>query len=176
MLIKAEKRDYFNIWRLYRSAFPRNERKPFFVIRRRAKEGSMGVYKIVENGFAGLMITVEKGDLLLLSYFAVKPDRRSSGVGTGALKELLANNSGRRIFLEIEEVTEDAPNRSERVHRKGFYLRNGLSESGVFAELFGVRMEVLISGGAITPEEYEDFYRTLFGDRIMTHIKAFKGG
>lgn len=176
VLIKAEKRDYLSIWHLYRSAFPRSERKPFFVIRRKVKEGSMTVYKIVQNGFAGLMITVEKGDLLLLNYFAIKPNKRGGGIGTNALKELLQKNKGHRIFLEIEEVTEGASNYNERVHRKGFYLRNGLSESGVFSELFGVKMEVLISGGSITPEEYESFYETLFGDRVMKHIKAYKGG
>lgn len=171
-LIKAEKSDLRTIKRLYLSAFPRCERKPFFIIRSKCRKGVMEVLKIYDGDFCGLAITASYGDMLLLNYFAVSPERRGGGIGSEALKLIMERYPGRRFFLEIETTKKPAPDSDTRSRRKAFYLRNGLCESGLSASLFGVEMEILTNGSPMTFDEYLNFYITLFGRGMKRHIKA----
>ncbi len=175
MLVKTEKREFGKVKKLYKSAFPPAERKPFFMIRRKIKTGLMTAYSIVTAGeFSGILITAQKDDLVLLNYLAILPTIRGGGIGSKALADLSVKLPGKGIFLEIEEVSQSASNYGERQRRKHFYLKNGFTETGVSADLYGVRMEVLSNGILITPEEYENFYKSVFGSKIAKHIRAWR--
>ena len=68
------------IFALYRTAFPRAERKPFSVIRKMAKRGRADIWTIRHDGrFAGLAATVNGQENILLDYFAVKSALRGRG-------------------------------------------------------------------------------------------------
>ena len=61
------------IFALYRTAFPREERKPFSVIRKMAKRGRADIWTIRHDGrFAGLAATVNGQENILLE------DRKST--------------------------------------------------------------------------------------------------
>lgn len=150
---------------LYRISFPKEERKPFWLIRARVKQGVMEVLSVVQDGhFAGLVITVLYRDLLLVDYLAIRPELRGKGIGSWVLAEILRQYPEKRIFLEIEMPMEGAENQAERLQRKRFYLQNGLVETGVRVLLFGTYMELLSFGCRVEAEEYLGLYRAFVGE------------
>lgn len=149
---------------LYRISFPDAERKPFSLIERKAAMGTMEILLVSEEGTRkGLAITASDEELVLLDYFAVDPLRRGQGVGSEALQLLLALYSEKQFFLEIERPTEDAPNLEERILRKQFYLKNGMLETDIRIQLYGVPMELLASRPGLTFEACRGLYRELYG-------------
>jgi len=163
---------WFQIYRLYQSAFPANEKKPFSMIRSMQKKGKTDVWYCEQNGtFAGLVITINGADKVLLDYLAVAKNRRGQGIGSEILKQMRAKYAGKGVFLEIELVTEKAENYEERKKRKQFYLSNGMKEMQTFVELFGVDMELLGFDCCLTFEEYHDFYRENYNEWAAEHVK-----
>lgn len=160
------------IFHLYRTAFPRNERKPFSRITSMAKEGKADLWTIRRDGrFAGLAATVNAPEIVLLDYFAVKKSLRGLGVGSDALRKLMAHYRDRGIFVEIESTLAEAPNRAERQKRKGFYVNCGMEPMGTEADLFGVRMELLGVRCHLDFESYRSFYREHYSPRAAEHIR-----
>lgn len=157
---------------LYMSAFPEEERKPFSLIERKAVMGEMEILLIRENGKrAGFAITALQDDLVLLDYFAVAPEYRGQGIGSDALQMLLALYSERQFYLEIECPDETAPNQPDRLRRKAFYLQNGMLETEIRIELFGVEMELLCSQPGLKYEQCERLYRSLVGPMYHKHVR-----
>lgn len=162
---------------LYRSAFPKSERKPMGMIRSMQKQGRCDVWYFTDKGqFVALAIAIKDGKgKVLLDYLAVTEKSRSKGYGSDILSTLLAQYPGQDLFGEIEIADESADNYRDRVRRKQFYLRNGMRAVGVYITLFGVEMEILTSGCDMTFEEYLDFYKENVGEfavKSITHIQS----
>ncbi|MCD8104168.1 MAG: GNAT family N-acetyltransferase [Lachnospiraceae bacterium] len=179
---------------LYQDAFPEQERKPFSLIERKAAMGEMEMLLIQEEkkriGFA-IMAYGER--LVLLDYFAISPRWRGQGFGAAALELIRELYSDRPLFLEIEkpEQPETADpgeaadagavnigtgaaarkTQDDRQRRKAFYLRNGMLETGINVELFGVKMEILSTVEGLTFEACEPLYRSLLGPIYRSLIK-----
>ena len=159
------RRDWCDIKKLYKAAFPFNEKKPFWLIKSKYEKGQADVWVIEkEDTFAGMAITMNGDDLVLLDYFAVCADKRGGGIGGEALKALQEKYSDRRFFLEIESVDKPSSKLPERLRRKKFYLANGMQELGVNVKLFGVDMELLGYNGKVSFEEYRNLYFTAYGN------------
>lgn len=166
---------WLRIYRLYQSAFPRSEKKPFSMIRSMYKKGKSDVWYCEKGGkFVGFVITINGPDKVLLDYLAVHEKRRGQGVGSELLRQMREQYTGKGVFLEIETVTESAENYEERKRRKRFYLSNGMTELGVFVELFGVEMELLGFDCTLTFEEYQAFYRDNYNEWAAEHVKRAK--
>lgn len=163
----ARKQQMPQIKKLYKSAFPRNERKPFFIISRKHKQGNMEILSLNDGSFAGLCITMFYQDLVLLDYFAIDETIRGKGYGREALIQLRKRYKGRRFFLEIEKPEDGAENNEERIRRKKFYLENGFLETQIVVNLFGVTMELLCYDCKVTFEEYYGLYQSVLGDFIV---------
>lgn len=166
--------DWWQIYLLYRRAFPRSERKPFSIIRRMHKEGRSIVWLArTTDGrferFAGMASTIESDSTTLLDYFAVSKRLRGQGYGSAFLQRLLLCYADKGLFVEIEAADQDDPT-GEKRRRKQFYLRNGLEELHVTAILFGVRMELLGRGCALDFDGYRDFYRTYYNAWAAEHV------
>ena len=152
-------RHWFKIYCLYRKAFPKYERKPFKVIVNTHKRGNADVWYIKNgNKFAGLAITLNTKDLVLLDYFAIDSRLRGQGLGSKSLKALFRTYVNQRFFLEIESVFDPCDNLDERLRRKHFYLQNGMTEMKIMVNLFGTKMEVLGHNCQLTYEEYSSVY------------------
>lgn len=158
--------------RLYRAAFPICEKKPFGLILKKRNEGTMELMTIEDgNGtFLGLVITILHKDIVLLDYFAISPNLRGNGIGSNVLSLLKDRYSGKRILLEIEDPEEPCKNRKERLRRKDFYLRNGLSVQDYKVWLFGVKMLILTNGTAISFDEYHEIFDTVFSQKTGKHV------
>lgn len=157
---------------LYLSAFPSVERKPFSLLRQKSQEGQVEILAIesLEGDFLGLAITVLHQDLVLLDYFAIAPIMRGRNIGSKALGLLKERYSGRRLLLEIEDTEEEAENKSERIRRKEFYLRNQMIVMSYLVELFGVKMQILTSDNSVSFEEYHSIYSSVFSREISQKI------
>lgn len=162
----AEKRQMSQIKKLYKRAFPRNEKKPFFIIKQKQKTGSVEILSLDDGEFAGLCITMLNDDVVLLDYFAIEEGVRGKGYGGKTLTKLRERYKGKKLFLEIEQPDEAADNNEERVRRKQFYLRNGFLEAGIYVRLFGVDMELLCYDCELNFQEYFNLYRSIYGNFI----------
>lgn len=174
-LIKAAGlRHWLKIYPLYRSAFPKSERKPFSLIRKNQKTGKSDIWYFEEDGqFAGLATTInDENGMVLLDYFAVAENRRDQGYGSKMLRLLLQQYEGKRLFGEIEIVDEKAENYLDRKRRKQFYLRLGLTALDVHVKLFGVDMELMSNGCSVSFPEYLEFYRRNLGEFAVKNISS----
>ena len=157
---------------LYREAFPRCERKPFSIIRTMAKRGKTDLWYFEDDGgFAGLAATINGEDKILIDYLAVSKHRRGTGVGTKMLSALIEHYRDFGVFLEIEELDPSAENNNERIRRKNFYLRAGLTPMDTHVKLFGVDMELLGKNCHLTFDEYREFYLTNYSKFAYDNIK-----
>lgn len=166
---------WLSIYRLYRQAFPRRERKPFLLIISMMKKGISDVwYFEKDKTFAGLAFTVNRNEAILLDYLAIVSNRRGEGIGSMILRNLEEYYSPKGFFVEIESVYNECKNREERLRRKQFYLKNGMRPMKVMIRLFGVEMELLGMNCMLTYEEYFAFYRDVFGKMADKRVKRVK--
>ncbi len=166
---------WIKIYRLYQSAFPATEKKPFSMIVSMQKKGKTDVWYCEEAGvFSGFAITINGADKILIDYLAVSAKRRGQGFGSDILQAMRQIYPDKGVFLEIEVVDENAENFEERKRRKQFYLANGMTEMHVYVELFGVDMELLGYDCSLTFDEYREFYRKNYNEWAAAHVKAPK--
>ena len=160
------------LYSLYLSAFPAAERKPWWMIRKMHRAGKTDIWCIMhEESFAGLAITINGPDTILLDYFAVEKKCRGQGIGRSALKAILERYEGKHFFLEIESTNaQTAKNMPTRLRRKAFYLSCGLQEMHTEATLFGVKMELLGNGCHLDYNDYKAFYRDNYNQWAANHI------
>ena len=171
-LTQPNKENLARIKRLYRSAFPRIELKPFRFIMRQYRNGEAELFSIESNEgrFAGLAFTVKYRDIVMLDYFAVHPKVRGKGIGSRALQMLKAKYSDSRFILEIESTDEPCRNLEARKKRREFYLRNGMRPTGFTAHVFFTDLEVLTAGKPVGFEEYRELYAAQLGKRAERKI------
>lgn len=171
-LIRAKGiKQWMKVHRLYKTAFPAYERKPFPMILKAAGKGRADVWTVAEDGeFIGTAITMNAGDKVLLDYFAISDSKRGSGYGSTALRLLQEYYRDKKFFLEIETVYTDAKNLDERIRRKKFYLSNGMTEMKLMAKVFGTKLEVLGYGCCLTFDEYRNVYRSAYGKYTADNI------
>ena len=162
---------YCQIKRLYREAFPKCERKPFSIIKKMTKAGKSDIwYFSDEDGFAGLITTINGSDTVLIDYLAVCRKRRGKGLGSEMLRLFFEKYSDFGVFLEIERPDEKAENNEERLRRREFYLRAGFTPMNTYAKLFGVDMELLGVNCQLDFDSYRNFYLTNYGRFAYDHI------
>ena len=175
MLLYAEPRglrQWADIYKLYQKAFPKSEKKPFWMILKMHRKGASDVWRFTRNGkFAGLIITINGDKNVLLDYLAVDRNRRGTGIGTEILQLMRDHYAGKGVFLEIESVYEDCDNQDQRIRRKHFYEKSGMTSMDVFVWLFGVKMELMGFDCRLSYEEYHAFYRDHYNQWAADHIQ-----
>lgn len=162
---------WVKLYLLYRQAFPAAERKPWAMILQMCRKGVTDIWCMERAGsFAGLAITINGPDIILLDYLAVAPECRGQGVGSQALQLLRSHYGDKGLFVEIESTLEPSGNREQRLKRKRFYLAAGMDEMHTTAKLFGVNMELLGYSCHLSYEEYKSFYRDNYNKWAADHI------
>lgn len=152
----ASRRDMKEIKRLYLSAFPREERAPFFVIRRRAERKAAVMLAARDGGeFVGFCYIVTHKKLAYLLYFAVDKSKRGMGYGTAILERLIEIYRGSKLFLAREQLDENAENYTERVNRHRFYLHSGFADLPGHIKELNVVYDIMGIGGAVSAAEYD---------------------
>lgn len=171
-LVKARgKAQWKRIHTLYENAFPSCEKKPFWLIRLKNKQGKADVWYLENEGtFVGLAITMNAKELVLLDYFAIDETVRGQGFGSTGLKSLQTYYSGRKFFLEVESTFEPCENATQREKRKAFYLKNGMTEMELTTNVFGTTFEVLGHNCRLDFECYRSVYDYVYGKRAFKNV------
>ena len=163
---------WIQIFILYHKSFPRNEKKPFSRILSTYCKGNADVWYLSYKGyFAGLAITINSKDTILLDYFAISDTMRGHGIGSRVLRSMQKHYSPKGLLIEIESCTSDAPNLKERERRKSFYLRNGMVPLDIDVLLFGVEMELLGYNCQIDFSKYRSIYADNYGELLAKNVK-----
>ncbi len=171
-IIRPEKNSHWRkMYSLYRKAFPRTERKPFSIIRKMYESGKADVwYCIKENEFIGFATTINSEETVLIDYFAVGSKHRGQGFGSKMLQMIFGKYKGKAVFVEIESEYEQCRDSDKRKKRKSFYIKNGMKQMDVMADVFGVRMELLGVNCKMSFDEYKAFYRDNYSKWASEHI------
>lgn len=160
--------------------FPRDERKPLHMIRsalRRGQYQCLGLFDAEQIAAYAFFVVLQAGDAqkILLDYFAVEQSRRGSGIGSRFLHMLQTRFAG-VLVIEVEdpECAMDASERTTRLRRMQFYLRNGCAATGVTADVFGVRYLLLELPAPLThsAEEIRRTYAALYRSFLPAAVYA----
>ncbi len=156
-------KDYREISRLYRTAFPADERAPMWYMALKAENENVDFWGIYADGeWVGLAYVISEGSASYLFYLAMSEDRRGKGLGSRAMQSLLIHYEGQRIFLALEQLDESADNFEERQRRRKFYMRNGLKPLPLTIREATVTYDVM-GTGSVKPEEYESMMKKYLG-------------
>lgn len=166
--------------------FPPAELKPLSVIEKCRRKGQYICYGYFEEkellAYAFWVESKVKGKTLcLFDYFAVRSDKRGTGIGSACLKELGEKAGKYDLFVVEVEDPSKADNDEQRIMRDkrlSFYLANGLKDSNCFGQAWGVDYKLLYMGKNEKPtskeikEAYFAFYKTLLPFYlVLTKIK-----
>ena len=136
--------DLFRVRRLYESAFPANERRPF---------------EALLSGFAGFVSLLSWADITHILYFAIEEALRNRGLGSAALECIKGLKPGQRLIADLEAPLPEAPNRAQRLRRRAFYQRAGFVPSGVGYRWQGESYELMVFGGTLDEAAFLAFWR-----------------
>ena len=168
----ADKKDLDIVRKLYIRAFPKEERMPFFLIKRGVRRGAEEILIAKEDGvFLGFACLVCDGDLAYLFYFAIDDTKRGKGNGSRILEELKKRYRGKRLFLAREQLDEQADHYEQRMKRHAFYLKNGFVDLPCQMREASVVYDVLGIGGTVKPAEYERLMDRWCGKWIRRMIR-----
>ncbi len=153
---EAAAADYKHIRKLYKKAFPIEERAPFLMIKKNAMNGKAQMLVVKDKDeFIGFLYLVCHLDMAYLFFFAIEPDKWGKGYGSKVLGKLKEIYEGKRLFLAREQLDERSNNYRERVKRHEFYLHNGFEDLPCRIKEAGVIYDVMGTGGKISAEEYD---------------------
>lgn len=163
------------IWDLYIRAFPFEERCPFPIIRKKAKEGKGQFFGIFENEtFVGLIYNIVYKDLVYIYYLAIEEVMRHKGYGSKILTDVKKMYEGKRIILMAETLDPNASNYQERINRSKFYKKNSFVFQGYTIMEWGVVYDML---GAIPTtskkEEFKEIIKYYFGEFFYENIYIY---
>ena len=151
---------YQNIKRLYKSAFPKEERAPFWLLMRKGAD-----FWALYDGekWVGIAHVVKNEELAYVFYLAICEKDRGKGYGRQAVEALKAHYQGGRLFLALERLDPNAENYEQRVKRHAFYQHCGLSDLPYQLKEASVVYDIMGVGGKVEPEEYRALMEGFMG-------------
>lgn len=164
--------DYFEsdhkneIKKLYINSFPKDERFPFWILKRCSQEKNVSFNVIFDDSkLIGMEYIINCSNYTYLMYLAIDENQREKGYGSEILNDL--TKKYKNIVLSIERTNEDLNFNNKR--RKNFYLRNGFYETNKFIKDNGVQYEILCTNKnyTITKEKLEERYTNMTNSTIM---------
>ena len=162
--IFADKKQWKEIKEIYMEAFPRRERKPYFMLRHSVRTKKTVVMTAVDEGqLLGFAVLIPFKDMIMVDYLAVSSKIRSQGTGGYIMENVKKQFPDKKIVLLIERLEEEAENREQRIARRRFYLKNGFESADIFITGAGGNMEIMSWGGTISHREYLSLQKYALG-------------
>lgn len=154
--LTASSPEYKQVQSLFLSAFPKEERPPFRLLKRRAAQGRGDMLCAKEDdAFVGFAYMICHDDLAYLFFLAVDEGQRGKGYGSAILSAIKERYAQCRIFLAREMLDPSASNIDQRVKRRAFYLRNGFLDLPCRIKEADVVFDAMsMDGRGITAPEY----------------------
>ena len=129
---------------LYERSFPKIERIPFSYLLNCLKTGKAELFaysdssrnsgnsdKSYNGEFVGFAFVLLPGNYTYLLFCATETRLRSHGYGSAILRKLRRRYKGRTMVVDIEPLSDDAPNSEQRRRRYMFYRSNGFRDTGL---------------------------------------------
>lgn len=164
-----------DVKQLYQSAFPVEQRVPFWSLRLRSGMNGMEMESYYDEGaFVGFVNLVASDDAIYVYYLAVDAELRGKGYGTMIIDDLRRRYEGKTIALDIEANDPHADNPRQRAARRAFYLNNGFVSSG-YGFKDGGLFEVLVCGDKLAgPGAYASLIDRLAFGLTSTAVRPMK--
>ncbi len=151
---------YREVRQLFLSAFPPEERRPFFslwLLGALRPQVALRTYREA-GAFCGFSLTVSSEKYLYISFIAVAPGVRDRGHGSKILAALRRAYPQKALLVEVEAPDEAAANCDQRQKRIAFYERNGFIDLDRTITGRGVSYRIL----STDPDFDREAYRQLF--------------
>ncbi len=140
---------------LYISAFPKEERLPWWILRALTINKNVSITSYYDKDtFCGFTHSTIKDDILFVMFFAVDEERRGKGYGSAILECIKRSNPDKKIMLNVELLDESAANYADRVRRMNFYKKNGFFDTKHNIDEVGGTFRVLSTSQNIDKEKY----------------------
>ena len=140
---------------IYMEAFPKAERKPFFVLRHSVKSKKAQILTATEDGtLMGFVMVIPYGGMVMVDYLAVPSKIRSRGTGSQIMQQVCEHFADKRIVLLIERLDDNAENAQQRSARRRFYLKNGFTSSDIFIRRPSLVIPALFTRMSIRPKSF----------------------
>lgn len=155
--------------KIYHESFDKDERFPFWILKKCSKENNVNFNVIYSNNkVIGFQYIIEYDNINYLMYFAIEKNKRNNGYGSEILKKL--NKSDKKVLLSIEKPIEKVID--SKYERKQFYLRNGFISTNKYIIDNNVEYELLCSNSNlnITKEMLEKRYTMMTSSKILRFI------
>ena len=166
-LINADNAEITEHKKLYRSAFPLNERFPWSMLVRRARKGRAELLTLEHDGKnAGFAYVMTSDRLAYLFFFAVQERCRGLGTGTETIKQLISRYDGKQFFLAIEPLDPTADNYQQRINRHRFYQTCGLKDVPCRVKEAKMVYSVMSTGQRVPVEDYCAMTDAFWGRRL----------
>lgn len=147
---------------LYLTAFPKEERLPWWLLRAWHGLGRSELTAYYDGDtFCGFTVIASRADVLYVMFLAVSSQRRGQGCGSGILTHLKQINPGKTILLAVELLEEGAPNLDQRIRRMAFYKKNGFKDTGFNIREVGGVFRVLSSTGEMDDDAFLRVFQKL---------------
>ena len=145
---------------LYHTAFPKEERLPWWVLRLNAHRSGINLTAFMDgNTFCGFTASVTEGNMHFLLFFAIPDDLRGRGCGSAILSRL--RQEYEVITLNVELLDETAPNYPQRLRRFRFYRKNGFFDTGYHVWEVGGKFRVLGTEPLLDVAAYKKIFKKL---------------
>jgi len=145
---------------LYRTAFPPEERLPWWVLRLNAARRDIGLTAWMEGDrFCGFTASATVGTMHFLLFFAVAEELRGMGYGSRILTAIRRQYP--TVTLNIELLDPAAPNYPERRRRYRFYRKNGFFDTCYHVWEVGGKFRVLGTCPVLDVAQYRKIFRKL---------------
>lgn len=171
--LQRDNKDYKNVKRLYITAFPKEERAPFFFLFMRRNRSCCDFYAAyLNNEWVGLTYLIYDNEFVYVFYLAVSENSRGKGAGSAILSEIKRAHFDKTVFLAIEEMNPDAENYPERVKRKAFYEHNGFHAAGIKLREVNVIYDVMTTGENVTSERFKKMMNSWLGKAVSKVVSV----
>lgn len=149
---------------LYYEAFPENERVPLFYLKYKAKKSVADFFLIYDDkSYIGMLYTIYFKDIVFLFYLAVEKNQRENGYGSKILNIIKDKFPNKRIILNIEEVTPNCENYSQRLKRQNFYIKNGFKLCDLKTQEGDINYQMMYYHKSVSYEEYSQLIQNFMG-------------
>ena len=145
---------------LYQTAFPKEERLPWWILRLNARRKGVDLSAFVEGDvFCGFTASVTVEDLHFLLFFAIDEEKRGMGYGSAILRML--QERYKTLVLNVELLDSAAENYEQRKRRFAFYQRNGLVDTHYHVWEVGGKFRVLSTDPVLDVKQYKKIFKRL---------------
>ena len=145
---------------LYHTAFPKEERLPWWLLRLNARRSGIDLTAFMDGDtFCGFTASATAGNMHFLLFFAIPEDLRGRGYGSAILSQLRQNYEV--VTLNVELLDETAPHSPQRLQRFAFYQKNGFFDTGYHVWEVGGKFRVLGTEPQLDVAAYKRIFKKL---------------